>query len=77
MISENEYRANGDLTIKGYTHEAEVSFYTKKGSKNMIAKLVFDRSKYDVQYGSGSFFKNLGDKLILDDIELEVTLVMM
>ena len=77
MISENEYSAKGDLTIKGYTHEAEVSFYTEKGSKNMIAKLVFDRSKYDVQYGSGSFFKNLGDKLILDDIELEVTLVMM
>ena len=76
-ISENEYRAAGDLTIKGYTHEAEVSFYTKEGTKNMVAKLVFDRSKYDVQYGSGSFFENLGDKLILDDIELEVTLIMM
>ena len=43
----------------------------------MKAKLVFDRSKYDVRYGSGSFFENLGDKLILDDIELEATLVIM
>ena len=43
----------------------------------MKAKLVFDRSKYNVRYGSGSFFENLGDKLILDDIELEVTLVIM
>ena len=39
------------------------------------ALLVFDRSKYDVQYRSGSFFENLGDRLILDDVELEVTLI--
>tara|TARA_B000000441_G_C21730115_1_gene345637 strand:+ start:976 stop:1536 length:561 start_codon:yes stop_codon:yes gene_type:complete len=77
MISENEYNATGDLTIKGRTHKAEVSFHKEEGSKNIKAKLVFDRSKYDVRYGSGSFFENLGDKLILDDIELEVTLVMM
>ena len=77
VVSKNEYSATGNLTIKGYTHEAKVSFYTKEGSKKMTAKLVFDRSKYDVRYGSGSFFENLGDKLILDDIELEVTLVLM
>ena len=77
MVSENEYSAEGDLTIKGYTHEAKVSFQKEGGSKNMKAKLVFDRSKYNVRYGSGSFFENLGDKLILDDIELEVTLVIM
>ena len=77
MVSENEYIATGDLTIKGRTHKAEVSFRKQEGSKNMKAKLVFDRSKYDVRYGSGSFFENLGDKLILDDIELEVSLVMM
>ena len=77
IVSENEYTAEGDLTIKGYTHKAKVSFYTEKDSKNLKAKLVFDRSKYNVRYGSGSFFENLGDKLILDDIELEVTLVIM
>ena len=76
-VSEYEYSATGDLTIKGYTHEAKISFYIKEGSNNMTAKLVFDRSKYNVRYGSGSFFENLGDKLILDDIELEATLVMM
>ena len=76
-VSEHEYSATGNLTIKGYTHEAKVTFFIKKGSNNMTAKLVFDRSKYNVRYGSGSFFENLGDKLILDDIELEATLVMM
>ena len=77
MVSENEYSAEGDLTIKGYTHKAKVSFYMEDDSKNLRAKLVFDRSKYNVRYGSGSFFENLGDKLILDDIELEATLVIM
>ena len=39
------------------------------------AKLSFDRSKFDVKYGSGSFFDNLGDKAISDMIDLEVNLV--
>ncbi|MAV15206.1 MAG: lipid-binding protein, partial [Candidatus Marinimicrobia bacterium] len=41
---------------------------------NATAMLVFDRSKYDVRFRSGSFFDELGDKLILDDIKLEVAL---
>mgnify|MGYP003324439814 FL=1 len=38
------------------------------------AQLTFDRSKYEVRFRSGSFFENLGDKLILDDIKLEAKL---
>ena len=34
MVSENEYNATGDLTIKGRTHKAEVSFHKEEGSKN-------------------------------------------
>ena len=37
--------------------------------------LSFDRSKYDVRFRSGSFFENLGDKLILDDIDVNIMLV--
>jgi hypothetical protein len=39
-----------------------------------VSYLTFDRSKYNVRYGSGSFFENLGDKLILDSIKLETSL---
>ena len=35
---------------------------------------TIDRSKWDVRYGSKSFFDNLGDKFINDDIELTITL---
>jgi hypothetical protein len=36
--------------------------------------LVIDRTKYNVKYGSGSFFDNLGDKMIYDDFKLSVSL---
>jgi hypothetical protein len=36
--------------------------------------LMIDRTKYGVQYGSGSFFDNLGDKTIDDMFQLDVTL---
>jgi len=38
------------------------------------AILSFDRSKYDVRFRSGKFFENLGDKLILDDIDIDIIL---
>ena len=41
----------------------------------MNAEMTFDRSKYNVKFRSGAFFSDLGDKLILDDIKVEVSLV--
>ena len=40
-----------------------------------VAKITIDRSDFDVRYGSGSFFDNLGDKTIYDEFDLEVKLV--
>ena len=40
------------------------------------ASLSFDRSKYNVRYRSGTFFDDLGDKLILDDIGINMSLVL-
>ncbi|MEM6830845.1 MAG: YceI family protein, partial [Bacteroidota bacterium] len=31
--------------------------------------------RFDVKYGSGSFFDNLGDKTIYDDFNLNISLV--
>jgi len=64
--------ASGILTIKDISHP--ISFSLIKSNEGYIADLVFDRSKYDVKYASGSFFKNLGDKLILNEIELSAKL---
>ena len=63
----------GELTIKGIHHPVE--FTMTLGENNSAkAQLTFDRSKYEVRFRSGSFFENLGDKLILDDIKLEAEL---
>ncbi len=67
------FDVQADLTIKGITHPA--NFKLIPDGDNWIANLTFDRSKYDVRFRSGTFFQNLGDKLILDDIVLETKLV--
>ena len=70
------YKFKGDLTIKGITHP--ISFLSKIKNENKIliaqSKIAFDRSLYNVRYGSGKFFENLGDKLIFDEIKVEVLL---
>lgn len=76
--SENDYLITGNLTIKEKTHP--VTFAAKiSAAKNQTkaeATLVFDRSKYDVKFGSQSFFENLGDKLVYDDVDMKVILVL-
>jgi polyisoprenoid-binding protein YceI len=71
--SDNTFEAAGDLTVRGKTHPVSVTFEAA-GANKMNASMVFDRSKYDVKFRSGAFFSDLGDKLILDDIKVEVTL---
>jgi len=69
----DEAEAQGRLTIKEITHP--VSFTVKREGKVYKASIVINRAKYDVRYGSGSFFDNLGDKLIYDDFIVDVKLV--
>jgi polyisoprenoid-binding protein YceI len=70
--SEGVYAINGEFTIKGITNPA--SFDMTVGENSATAKVVIDRSKFNIRYGSSSFFDNLGDKVIYDDFELDVTL---
>lgn len=70
----NSYKVTGDLTIKGITKPVafNVSIYGSKAT----AILKVDRTDYNVKYGSGSFFDNLGDKTIYDEFDLVVDLQM-
>ncbi len=71
-----KYKVEGNLTIKKTTKPVKFIAYTKEDGKNLIATadITVDRSEYDVRYGSGSFFDNLGDKVIYDDFTLSVSL---
>jgi polyisoprenoid-binding protein YceI len=68
----NSYKVTGDLTIKGITKAItfDVSIYGNKAT----ATMKIDRVQYNVRYGSGSFFENLGDKTIYDEFDLVVDL---
>jgi polyisoprenoid-binding protein YceI len=66
------YTITADLTIKDKT--LPITFDLALGNGTARTTLVIDRAKYDIRYGSGSFFDNLGDKAIYDDFELNVVL---
>ena len=72
VISNGKWMGNGFLTIKDISHPVLFEMVNTEDGWN--ANLVFDRSKYDVKFRSGTFFENLGDKLIYDDIELQINL---
>ena len=72
VISNGKWMVNGFLTIKDISHPVLFEMVNTEDGWN--ANLVFDRSKYNVKFRSGTFFENLGDKLIYDDIELKINL---
>lgn len=64
------YYVNGEITIKGTTQP--IAFELEVEGNKAEAELKIDRTKFDIRYGSGSFFANLGDKTIYDNFEVEV-----
>lgn len=71
-------KVSANLTIKGITNK--ISFPAKvviddNGVLTASADIEIDRSKYDVRYGSDSFFDNLGDKAIDNTLKFSVVLV--
>lgn len=66
------YSVTADLTIKGKTES--IKFEITVSGSTATTNLKVDRTKYDIKYGSGSFFSDLGDKTIYDDFELSVKL---
>ena len=69
----NSYAVMGELTIKGKTNPVtfDISIYGSKAT----ASVKIDRTKFDVRYGSTSFFDNLKDKAIYDEFDLVTDLV--
>lgn len=66
------YTVKGDLTIKGKTNN--VLFDLTVNEHNATTTLKINRAKYDVKYGSTSFFEGLKDKAIYDEFDLQVNL---
>ena len=70
--SANVYNVTADLTIKGITKP--VTFILTVNGNTATTTFNVDRTKYDIKYGSKSFFESIGDKAIYDEFELKVAL---
>lgn len=70
---DNTYNVTADLTIKDKTFPVSFKMAVKGNTATTTFKV--DRTKYGIEYGSGNFFQNLGDKAISDEFDLTVNLV--
>ncbi len=74
--AEKEEVVTGKLTLKGKSDEISVPVKITHHDNELTAKgtTVIDRTKWDIRYGSGKFFENLGDKAIYDEVDIEFDL---
>lgn len=74
---DGKYTVTGTLTIKGIKQDISFPADIKITDQEVIvdADVTFDRSKYDIRYGSDSFFDDLGDKVIYDEVGMKLHIV--
>ena len=67
---------SANLTIKGITKKVEfpVVVDERNGSVTVIGVITVNRTLYGIKHGSGSFFDDLGDKMIEDNFTLTFNL---
>jgi hypothetical protein len=67
------YTVTGDLTLKGMTKPIvfPAVIYMKGNQLKAEGTIALDRTLWDIKYGSGTFFDNLGDKIISDIFTIE------
>jgi polyisoprenoid-binding protein YceI len=73
QFTNGKARVTGVLTIKGKSET--IAFDVTKKANVYSAQVKVDRSKFNVRYGSKSFFDNLGDNFIDDIFILDIQLV--
>jgi len=75
-ISGDNYQVVSDLIIKDITKEVVFPAKIIINNNSLEAKANFeiDRSEFEIKYGSNSFFSDLGDKAIKNEIEFQVSI---
>jgi polyisoprenoid-binding protein YceI len=72
-VGDGKFEVTGELTIRDVTKP--ITFVSMAKGHSITADIKFDRTTWNVRYGSGKFFKNLGDKMISDEVQVKVALV--
>ncbi len=67
------YNVKGNLTIKGITKAITFPATVSMSSDlvNATAEFEIDRTEWDIKYGSGKFFQDIGDKIIYDNFKIK------
>ena len=77
--AKDTFTAKGNLTIRDVTKEISfpIVVVANPDTRTLKAsgKISFNRADFNVKYGSSSFFKGLGDKVIKDQIDLTLNLI--
>jgi len=73
----NNFDITGNMTIKNITNPVTFPATVTVAGNTITAegKAVLDRTKYEIRYGSKSFFENIGDKAIYDDFTINLKTV--
>ena len=68
----NISKIDGLLTIKGITHSLsfEAKVDVQENAVSAMGEIIVDRTKYGMKFGSGNFFKGLGDSLSITSLHL-------
>ncbi len=76
--TKDTFTATGKLTIRDVTKDFSFPIVLTVENQSSIrakGKITFNRADFNVKYGSSSFFKGLGDKVIADKIDLTLNLI--
>ena len=70
------YMLTGNITIRGISQEITfpAQFHSHGKKFHADATVKVDRTKHDIKYGSGSFFDDLGDRMIYNEFTLKIQL---
>ena len=71
--SENIDQIIADLTIRGITHEITFPLQISQANSRFSAEgiIEIDRTLFNIRYKSGTFFEDLGDRMIYDDFTVQ------
>ena len=73
QLTSNKYECIALLTIKDQSKKIKFEAIVLKDSAR--ANILIDRTQFNIKYGSGSFFKGLGDNMIYDEFSLNINLI--
>jgi len=78
VVSSEDGAVVGNLTMKEITETISipVSFVFQEGKIVMIGQTTIDRTRWGITYNSPSFFQNLGENIIADEVIVNLEVIL-